>query len=43
MRRTDEFIEAEMRIAPVVSCGFCLTSESIIVVVAAGPDLRIKS
>ena len=37
----DEFVEVVS--APTMLCGFCLTSESAIVVVAAGPDLRIQS
>lgn len=42
MRLADEFVEAEMRGTPAVSRGFGLTSESVVVVVAAGPDLRVQ-
>jgi hypothetical protein len=42
MRPADEFIEVEMRGTQAVFCGFCLTSESVVVVVATGPDLHVK-
>jgi hypothetical protein len=41
MRLADEFVEVVS--TPTVLCGFCLTSESVIVVVAAGPNLRIQA
>lgn len=41
MRPGDEFVEGEMRSVPVAFWGFGLTSESVVVVVAAGPNLRM--
>ena len=37
----DEFVEVEMRSTPASFRGFRLTSKGVIVVVAAGPNLRI--
>ena len=42
MGLADKFVEAPMRSAPAVLCESCLTPESVIVVVTAGPDLDIK-
>ena len=40
MRPADKFVKAEMRNDPAVFCRFCLASEGVVVVVAAGPNLR---
>ena len=41
MRLADEFVEVVS--TPTVLCGFCLTSKSVVVVVATGPNLRMQS